>query len=154
MPEGRLFGAFTTRGEGITQATYRYPKVVQAIHHLASLRGGEANSEGYLSAQVNRVKKMQVHKDKNNHSTSWLIALGEFTGGRLWLEDPLGQHPPPCVTSEWQKGLRGSYHNVHNTWFKFDPTQVSCSGGGQDRNKNPQWHCSHPDHGKGYHPMP
>ena len=110
VPEGRLFRAFTTRGEGITQATYRYPKVVQAI-------------EGYLSAQVNRAKRMQVHKDKNNHSTSWLIALGEFTGGRLWLEDPLGQHPPPSVTSEWQKGLRGSYHNVHNTWFKFDPTK-------------------------------
>ena len=92
VPEGRLFGAFTTRGEGITQATYRYPKVVQAIHHLASLRGGEASCEGYLSAQVNRAKRMQVHKDKNNHSTSWLIALGDFTGGRLWLEDPLGQH--------------------------------------------------------------
>ena len=41
----------------------------------------------------------------------------------MWLEDPLGQHPPPSVTSEWQKGLRGSYHNVHNTWFKFDPTK-------------------------------
>ena len=45
-PEGRLFG-----GEGITQATYRYPKVAKAIHHLASLRGGEAKSEGYLSAK-------------------------------------------------------------------------------------------------------
>ena len=73
--------------------------------------------------KLNRAMRMQVHKDKNNHSTSWLIALGDFTGGRLWLEDPLGQHPPPCVTSEWQKGLRGSYHNVHNTWFKFDPTK-------------------------------
>ena len=123
VPEGRLFGAFTTRGEGITQATYRYPKVVQAIHHLASLRGGEASCEGYLSAQINRAKRLQVHKDKNNHSTSWLIALGDFTGGRLWLEDPLGQHPPPNVTSEWQKSLRGSYYNVHNTWFKFDPTK-------------------------------
>ena len=39
------------------------------------------------------------------------------------MEDLLGQHPPPCVTSEWQKGLRGSFHNVHNTWFKFDPTK-------------------------------
>ena len=64
VPEGRLFGAFTTRGEGITQATCRYPKVVQAIHHLASLRGGEASCEGYLSAQVNRAKRLQVHKDK------------------------------------------------------------------------------------------
>ena len=123
VPEGRLFGAFTTRGDGITQATYRYPKIVKAIHHSASLRGGEARSEGCLSAQVNRAKKLHVHKDKNNHSTSWLIALGDFTGGRLWLEDPLGQHPPPCVTSEWQKGLRGSFHNVHSTWFKLDPTK-------------------------------
>ena len=98
-------------------------KVVQAIHHLASLRGGDASSEAYLSAQVNRPKRLQAHKDKNNHSTSWLIALGDFTAGRLWLEDPLGQHPPPCVTSEWQKGLRGSFHNVHNAWFKFDPTK-------------------------------
>ena len=123
VPEGRLFGAFTTRGEGITQATYRYPKVVQAIHHLAFMRGGEASSEGYLSAQVNRAKKLQVHKDKSKYSTSWLIGLGDFTGGRLWSEDPLGQHPPPCVTSEWQNGLRGSFHNVHNAWFTFDPTE-------------------------------
>ena len=87
------------------------------------MRGGEASCEGYLSTQVNRAKKLQVHKDKNNRSTSWLIALGDFTGERLWLEDPLGQHPPPCVTSEWQKGLRGSFRNVHNTWFKLDPTK-------------------------------
>ena len=26
-PEGRLLGAFTTRSEGITQATYRHPEV-------------------------------------------------------------------------------------------------------------------------------
>ena len=31
--QGGLFGAFTTRG--ITQATYRYPKVVNAIHRIA-----------------------------------------------------------------------------------------------------------------------
>ena len=105
------------------KSSYRYPKVVRAIHHLASLRGGEAKSEGYLSAQVNTAKRLHVHKDKNKHSTSWLIALGDFTGGRLWLEDPLGQHPPPCVTSEWQRDLRGSFHNVHNSWFKFDPTK-------------------------------
>ena len=96
---------------------------MKAIHHLASLRDGEARSEGYLAAQVNRAKKLQVQKDKNNHTTSWLIALGNFTGGRLWLEDPLGQHPPPVITSKWQKSLRGSFHNVHNTWFKLDPTK-------------------------------
>ena len=82
VPEGRFFGAFTTRGEGITQATYRYPRVVEGIHHSASLRDGEAKTEGYLSAQVSRAKRLQVNKDKNNHNTSWLIALEDFTGRR------------------------------------------------------------------------
>ena len=96
VPEGRLFGASTTRGEGITQATYRYPEAAKAIHHLASLRSGEAKSEGYLSVQVNRAKKLQVYKDRNNHSTSWLIALGNFTGkivvGRSTWSTPTSCH--------------------------------------------------------------
>ena len=94
-PQGRLFGAFTTRGEGITQATYRYPKVVIAIHRIALERGKDAETEGYLSAQLNRASALPVHKDKNNHGLSWLIALGDFDGGRLWLENPLGSQPPP-----------------------------------------------------------
>ena len=81
VPKGRLFGAFTSRGEGVTQATYNYPRVVEAIHHLASLRDGETKSERYLSAQVDRAQRLQAHKDKNNHSTTWLIALGDSTGG-------------------------------------------------------------------------
>ena len=36
VPEGRLFGAFTTRGEGITQATFRFPLAVMALMKLAS----------------------------------------------------------------------------------------------------------------------
>ena len=48
----------------------------------------------------NRASALPVHKDKNNHGLSWLIALGDFDGGRLWLEDPLGSQLPaemhPC----------------------------------------------------------
>ena len=122
-PQGRLFGAFTTRGEGITQATYRYPKVVNAIHRIALERGKEAETEGYLSAQLNRASALPVHKDKNNHGLSWLIALGDFDGGRLWIEDPLGSQPPPKCTHAWEKNLRGSYHDVKNKWFQFNPSR-------------------------------
>ena len=38
VPRGRLFGGFATRGEGITNATLRYPDVVSAIHLLAATR--------------------------------------------------------------------------------------------------------------------
>ena len=38
VPRGSLFGGFTTRGEGITNATFRYLDVVSAIHILAATR--------------------------------------------------------------------------------------------------------------------
>ena len=121
IPQGRLFGAFTTRGEGITQATYRYPEVVEAIHALASTRCPASEDEGYLAAQMNRAKSLPIHQDKNNHSHTWLIAFGDFDGGRLWIEDPLGDSPPPHADKPWQSKLRGSFHNVKNAWLKFDP---------------------------------
>ena len=97
--------------------------MVQAIHRIASTRGKEAETDGYLSAQLNRASALPVHKDKNNHGLSWLIAFGDFDGGRLWLEDPLGSQPPPPCTQAWQKNLRGSYHDVKNRWLQFNPSR-------------------------------
>ena len=56
VPEGCLFGTFTTRGEGTTQASCRYPLVAQATHTLVATRPSEAGDEGYLSPQLNRVE--------------------------------------------------------------------------------------------------
>ena len=38
VPRGRLFGGYTTRGEGVTIASYRFPDVVSAIHDIAATR--------------------------------------------------------------------------------------------------------------------
>ena len=65
---------------------------------------------------------LPVHKDKNNLSRSWLIAFGDFTGGRLWVESPLGSHPPPNPNCDWQKKLRGDFYDVQNKWVCFDPS--------------------------------
>ena len=108
VPQGRLLGAYTTRGEGIAQAKTR--------------PGGFAD-EPYLSAQLNSAILLPIHQDKRNYGKTWLIALGSFTGGRLWLESPVGSFPPPCAKeiaaynislvtcAEWSlaaNGLRGS----------------------------------------------
>ena len=82
VPRGRLFGGYTTRGEGVTIGSYRFPQVVSAIHDIASTRPSGFIDEAYLSAQVNASTSLPVHKDKNNHSFTWLIAFGNFTGGR------------------------------------------------------------------------
>ena len=34
----------------------------------------------------------------------------------------MGSHPPPCAKEQWQKNLRGDYHDVSNKWLSFDPT--------------------------------
>ena len=67
IPQGRLFGAFATRGEGITQATFRFPLAVAAIMCLAATRGAAYSDEGFLSAQLNCSTSLPIHQDKNNH---------------------------------------------------------------------------------------
>ena len=121
VPRGRLFGGYTTRGEGVTIASYRFPQVVSAIHDIASTRPPGFTDEPYLSAQVNASTSLPVHKDKNNHSFTWLIAFGNFSGGRLWIESPIGTHPPPNPRNAVERKLRGDYHDTHNTWICFDP---------------------------------
>ena len=119
--KGRLFGAFTTRGEGITQATFRFPEIVSA-----SSRPSGFTTEPYMSAQLNASSSLPIHKDKNNFSRSWLIGFGSCEGGRLRVEDPLGTEPPPCISADWQKALRGCYHDVRGTWVQFDPQLYHC----------------------------
>ena len=74
---------------------------------LASTREGPCADEGFLSAQVNCGISLPVHKDKNSHGETWLIGLGDYKGGRLWIESPCGQHPPPVITKKWQESLGG-----------------------------------------------
>ena len=43
-----------------------------------------------------------VHIDKNNHRRTWLTAFGNYEGGRLWVESPVGSHAPPTAKCDWR----------------------------------------------------
>ena len=126
VPPGRLFGGFATRGEGITNATFRYPEVVSAIHVLAATRPKGFTAEPYLCVQLNAASSLPLHKDKTNFSRSWLLVLGDYDGGRLWVESPIGTNPTPCAVNSWQKALRGEFIDVKNKWTQFDPQLYHC----------------------------
>ena len=126
VPRGRLFGGYATRGQGITHSTYRFAEVVEATHLITKTRPKDFAQEPHLSAQANSARSFPLHKDKNNHSRTWPIAFGEYTGGRLWIESAVGVDPPPDPKSAWQKKLRGDYYDVRNKWLAFDPQLYHC----------------------------
>ena len=95
--------------------------MVEAIHLIAKTRPKDFAQDPYLSAHVNSAESLPLHQDKNNHSRTWLIAFGEYTGGRLRIESPVGVDPPPDPKSAWQKKLRSDYYDVRNKWRAFDP---------------------------------
>ena len=72
--------------QGITHSTYRFPELVQEIHSIAQTRPKDFAQDPYLSAQASSAKSLPLHKDKNNHSRTWLIAFSDYTSGRLWTE--------------------------------------------------------------------
>ena len=110
-PRGRLFGAYTIGA---------FPKLFRQLSRLP-LPGLLAMNQSFFFAQLNAANSLPVHKDKNNAGRSWLIAFGDFDGGRLWLELPIGTEPPPEPAADWHRKLQGEYHCVKNKWVCFDP---------------------------------
>ena len=103
-PRGRPCGAFTWRDLGITHASR--PDVFNAIHNIARTRPRDFTIDPYMSAQLNEAMSLPVHKEINQFVHDWLIAFCDFTAGRLWLESPIGTHPPPAPQIAWKKPSR------------------------------------------------
>jgi hypothetical protein len=120
MPRSELFGAYTRRGSGITNRTRKCPELVAAMHRVASHLRSPEHSGAYTSIQLNRHTGMKLHRDEQNEGLSFIIACGEYTGGRLWVEDTAGDEPPPHARTEEELGLRGIYHDVHEKFLVFD----------------------------------
>eukprot|EP00971_Amphidinium_carterae_P324128 6441335-Amphidinium_carterae.1 len=115
FPRSVLIGAYTRRGVGVTNASTRddFKGILKTVHSLAKTRKSQ---DPYCSVQLNHYSSLAVHRDQYNHDATWLIAVGNFRGGRLWTENPSGQGvPPPCCDASTQH-LRGTYHCVRNKW--------------------------------------
>ena len=88
------------RTRGPSRYNKKFPELFEAIqemiaHHRPSFE--------YTTIQVNRNVLSHPHVDKNNVGPSYIIALGDFTGGRLVIE--------------------GVEHDIHNRFKRFDGTK-------------------------------
>eukprot|EP00971_Amphidinium_carterae_P002216 43868-Amphidinium_carterae.2 len=121
VPRSMLLGAYTRRGAGMTHATKKHAGMVALIHRLAAHRPEAARHEPYLSIQVNSYNSLRTHVDQYNDGETWIISLGDFTGGRLWIADGDKDSVPSPHPTEDTQGILGRYVNVKERWFKFNP---------------------------------
>jgi len=65
----------------------------------------EVPTHHFTSIQVNKDYMAALHVDKNNVGLSWIIGLGQYQGGRLWIADG---------------SSTGLAVDVRERWFRFD----------------------------------
>ncbi len=127
-PRSMLLGAYTRRGCGVTMATEKRNTVVQWLHKLARARPEEMKGP-YVAININHVSKLSIHRDRfNTNKRSVIIAVGNYEGGDLWVEDPNGKWPPPtdAVQEPWQHELKRIRIDVKNRFAAFDPRCRHC----------------------------
>ena len=67
-----------------------------------------------------------VHVDANNLGPSWIIGLGDYTGGELWLADPDGDIELEVKQKMLRRSekpgdiIKGRLINIKDKWFHFD----------------------------------
>eukprot|EP00971_Amphidinium_carterae_P348238 6490397-Amphidinium_carterae.2 len=130
--KGVLLGLYTRQGgTGVTKATLRYPHLVKLLTDLSRHMGWQQTSVqvNVLDSSLGPNTSVGLHLDKFNSpgTTSHLVVVGDFVGGKFWLEDQQtgGIKPPSylCLGQEPPADLHGRWHEVsHGQWIEFLPT--------------------------------
>lgn len=81
----------------------------------------------YTTVQLNKDYATKMHVDGNNHGPSFIIGLGDYTGGEVWILDENGtvEVEIPCTLRGWPHlrpgtKVKGRLEDCHNKWVKFD----------------------------------
>jgi len=83
--------------KGPSRWNKKHPELLELVQNLI-----KTNQPGfeYTTIQINKNIQSLPHIDKNNMGSSYIIALGNYEGGKLVLE--------------------GDEFDIKNTWLKFD----------------------------------
>ena len=85
------------RTKGPSRWNKKFPKLYRLIRKLMATSYPDFK---YTTIQVNKNLKCKPHVDKNNKGDSYIIGLGDYTGGELNVE--------------------GKKINIRNKWCNFD----------------------------------
>ena len=116
-----LLGALSQGAKrGVTALTKKLPECTMALTKLAKDFFPDFK---YNAITVNSGYSARPHVDKRNEGPSMILALGDFRGGRLWIQNANGS-----VSKEIEQAVprhpagtyKGSYHDIHNRLVQFD----------------------------------
>merc|ERR1719271_1535675 len=113
---------------GVTKGSIDFPW----LSRLLAGFGHHANPDfPFTSIQVNVNYASRPHVDKNNLGESFIIGLGKYTGGSLWVHSDNGSKAHTLdedITGApmYKKGdsYMGRDTNIHHRWTRFDGNRL------------------------------
>ena len=96
-------------------------RLVLGLLRDTRIRGDGPDS--FTSFTVNVDAPMKLHKDGRNDGQSYVVAMGPFQGGELFVESPPGgcDHEEARVyTTESGETVSGTKVDPKNRWYRFD----------------------------------
>lgn len=107
---GMLLGFYALASNvGITDASRSNPWLVRLLSSFARKSHPEFE---FTSIQVNKNYASRPHVDRNNLGDSLIVALGDYSGGDIWVHDEAGNVP-----FELQESISSMYHYESNVTY-------------------------------------
>ncbi|CAE7938265.1 lkhA [Symbiodinium necroappetens] len=107
-----------------SRATRLWPTLTKL---LAKFIQQEQPDFRYTTMQLNKNYATKMHVDANNHGPSFIIGLGDYKGGEVWIYDENGtvEMELPCTLRGWShlrpgQKVPGRLEDCRNKWLKFD----------------------------------
>jgi hypothetical protein len=116
---------------GVSSFSRRFPWLTRL---LVAFCHKEQPGFKFTSIQVNVNYASRPHVDRNNLGESFIIGLGKYTGGSLWVHSDNGSKAHTLdedITGApmYKKGdtYMGRDTNIHHRWTRFDGNRLHCT---------------------------
>ena len=119
-----LFGQYTHGGlQGITKATQSNAEVCHYLNSFVKHHAPEDFRWTSVVISVNAKSKLRADVHNLSGSRNFTTSCGNYTGGQLWIEDPLatGPHASAQLLPNGSD-LRGSAKSTKHQTVMFDPS--------------------------------
>ena len=119
-----LFGQYTHGGlQGITKATQSNAEVCHYLNSFVKHHAPEDFRWTSVVISVNAKSKLRADVHNLSGSHNFTTSCGNYTGGQLWIEDPLATGPH-ASTQQLPNGsdLRSSAKSTKHQTVMFDPS--------------------------------